>query len=41
VGVTSEAASFKQGERRRIEGVIADEGFGAYMIHLCKSQRLR
>jgi hypothetical protein len=41
ITATTQAASLKKGERYRIEGVVADEGFGAYTIYLCKVQRVK
>jgi hypothetical protein len=41
ITATTQAASLKKGERYRIEGVVVDEGFGAYTIYLCKVQRAR
>jgi hypothetical protein len=34
ISVTTEASELKKGEKVKIEGIIVDEGFGAYTIYL-------
>lgn len=41
VNATSHFSECKKGERFRIEGLIVNEGYGAYMIYLQKVQRIK
>ncbi len=41
ISATTVASSLKKGERHRIEGIIVDEGFGAYTIYLHRAQPSR
>src|SRR3954470_23817078 len=41
VNATSFLSSSKAGERLRIEGIIVQEGFGAYFIYLRKAQIIK
>lgn len=38
ISATTVASSLKKGERSRIEGIVVDEGFGAYTIYLHRAQ---
>ena len=40
VNAASYFSSLEKGQRLRIEGIIVEEGYGAYMIYLRKGQRL-
>ena len=41
INAASYFSSFEKGERLRVEGIIVEEGYGAYMIYLRKGQRLK
>ena len=41
ISATTMASSLKKGERHRIEGILVDEGFGAYTIYLHRAQPSR
>jgi hypothetical protein len=41
ISATTVASSLKKGERHRIEGILVDEGFGAYTIYLHRAQPIR
>ena len=34
ISATTQASSCKKGQRLRVEGIVVDEGFGAYTIYL-------
>ncbi len=41
ISATTEGSSRKKGERLRIEGIIVDEGYGAYTIYLHQARPIK